>query len=46
MKVCGGGSDIVVRVRFSFFFQAEEDYLLGREGKGALLESRTRVSDF
>ena len=38
-------SDIVVRFSVFFFFQAEEDYLRGREGKGALLESRTRVSD-
>ena len=29
---------------FSVALQAEEDLLLGREGKGALLESRTRVS--
>ena len=29
---------------FSVSLQAEEDLLLGREGKGALLESRTRVS--
>lgn len=28
----------------STYLQAEEDLLLGREGKGALLESRTRVS--
>ena len=31
-------------VLYSTYLQAEEDLLLGREGKGALLESRTRVS--
>ncbi|XP_015778637.1 PREDICTED: FACT complex subunit SPT16-like [Acropora digitifera] len=33
------------RIVLCLSFQAEEDLLLGREGKGALLESRTRYSE-